>query len=122
MTRYEYRVVPAPTKGKKEKGAKSPEQRFAAAIEMSLNDEAGTGWEFLRAETLPSTERQGLTGSKTVYQTLLVFRRQANAADEEAPAKETLRLLEDRSPDTAPEPGLTEAADKAAPAPARAES
>ncbi|MEM8959721.1 MAG: DUF4177 domain-containing protein [Pseudomonadota bacterium] len=120
MTRYEYRVVPAPTKGKKAKGAKSPEDRFAAAIETSLNVEAGTGWEFLRAETLPSTERQGLTGSKTVYQTLLVFRRPAT--DAEAPAKETLRLLEDRSPDTDTEPGTPEAADDPVPAQARAES
>lgn len=121
MTRYEYRVVPAPTKGQKAKGAKSPEQRFAAAIEISLNDEAGTGWEFLRAETLPSTERQGLTGSKTVYQTVLVFRRPAGEAGKDAPVKEELRLLEDRSPDSVAEPDAAEADGETTRAPVRAE-
>lgn len=96
---YEYRVVPAPTKGQKAKGAKTQEQRFAAALTALLNQEAQEGWEFLRAETLPSTERQGLTGSKTVFQNLLVFRRQAEPGDETlgATTRDALKLLEDRS-------------------------
>ncbi|MCV6596728.1 MAG: DUF4177 domain-containing protein [Mangrovicoccus sp.] len=75
MTEFEYRVLPAPSKGEKSNGAKTGETRFAATIEQVLNDQAREGWEFLRAETLPTTERQGLTGSRTVFQTLLVFRR-----------------------------------------------
>lgn len=101
MTQYEYRVLPAPTKGQKVKGAKTPDQRFAASIEASLNAEAGNGWEFLRAETLPSIERQGLTGSRTVFQTLLVFRRPATAAEgkDEGSLHAPLRLLEDQTPE-----------------------
>ena len=42
--RYEYRIVPAPEKGEKLKGA-SAEARFAAAVERVLNDMAARGWE-----------------------------------------------------------------------------
>lgn len=40
-----------------------------------MNDMAASGWEYQRAETLPSTERAGLTGSTTEWRNLLVFRR-----------------------------------------------
>lgn len=100
--RYEYKVVPSPTKGLKAKNAKTVEERFASAIEESLNGKAATGWEFLRAETLPSVERQGLTGSRTVFQTVLVFRRRAEA-EPPAVTEDAPRLLEDRSPEPAPD-------------------
>ena len=73
--RYEYKVVPAPARGEKAKGVKAPEGRFAYALEHLLNDMGAEGWEFQRAETLPSEERQGLTGSITVWRNVLVFRR-----------------------------------------------
>lgn len=75
MTRFEYKVVPAPAKGKKARGAKGPEGRFANAIELLMNDMAAEGWEFQRAETLPSEERSGLTSSTTTYRSVMVFRR-----------------------------------------------
>ena len=62
MMRYEYKVVPAPARGEKAKGVKAPEARFALTVEQVLNEMGADGWEFLRAETLPSEERQGLTG------------------------------------------------------------
>ena len=77
--RYEYRIVPAPEKGEKLKGA-SAEARFAAAVERVLNDMAARGWEYQRTDTLPATERAGLTGAETVWRNLLVFRR-PHAAD-----------------------------------------
>lgn len=80
MTRYEYKVVPAPRKGRKGKGLKGPEARFAFAIQELMNEHAAEGWEFQRAETLPSDERQGLTSSHTVYRDMLVFRRALDAA------------------------------------------
>lgn len=73
--RYEYKVVPAPTRGEKAKGVKAPEGRFALALEHVLNDMGAEGWEFQRAETLPSEERAGLTSSVTVWRNVLVFRR-----------------------------------------------
>ncbi|MCB1343334.1 MAG: DUF4177 domain-containing protein [Pseudooceanicola sp.] len=75
MTRYEYKVVPAPSRGTKAKGVRSPEGRFAVSIEAVLNEMGAQGWEYLRAELLPSEERQGLTGSTTNWRNMLVFRR-----------------------------------------------
>jgi hypothetical protein len=75
MTHYEYKVVPAPTRGQKAKGVKGPEARFAHRLEQDLNTIAADGWEFLRAETLPSEERSGLTSTQTHYRSVLVFRR-----------------------------------------------
>ena len=77
MTRYEYKVIPAPTKGEKAKGIKTAEGRFANALEVLMNRMAGDGWEFQRAELLPSEERTGLTGSTTNWRNVLVFRRPA---------------------------------------------
>lgn len=76
MTQYEYKVIAAPTKGKKAPGIKTAEGRFAHAIEGLINDLAAEGWFYLRADLLPSEERQGLTASQTVYRSLLVFRRE----------------------------------------------
>lgn len=75
MTLYDYKVVPAPAKGEKARGLKTPGARLARSFETVLNDMAGQGWEFQRAETLPSEERQGLTHSATTFRTFLVFRR-----------------------------------------------
>lgn len=75
MSRYEYKVVPAPQKGQKAKGIKTPEGRFALSVEAVLNEMAASGWEYLRAELLPSEERSGLTGSATHWRNVLIFRR-----------------------------------------------
>ncbi|MDF1854355.1 DUF4177 domain-containing protein [Pseudooceanicola sp.] len=108
-TRYEYRVVPAPTRGVKAKGAKGPEGRFAHAIEELMNQMAAEGWEYQRAETLPSEERQGLTQTSTSFRNLLIFRRPA-VSD---PAPFQPRLLESDAqrplalPDRSRQPGST---------------
>lgn len=75
MSAWEYKVVPAPTKGVKARGIKGPEARFAYALEILMNDMGAEGWEFQRAETLPSTERAGLTGTTTEWRNMMVFRR-----------------------------------------------
>lgn len=75
MPRYEYKVVPAPAKGQKAKGVKTPQDRFAHSIETTLNILAAEGWEYLRADMLPSEERSGLTGTTTNWRNVLVFRR-----------------------------------------------
>jgi hypothetical protein len=80
MAQFEYRVVPAPVRGIKAKGARTPEDRFAQALAEVMNDLGRDGWEYLRCDTLPSEERTGLTGRTTVYRNMLVFRRQVQAA------------------------------------------
>ena len=77
--RYEYKILPAPTKGQKAKGLKAPEARFANTLEECLNEQAAEGWEYQRAETLPSQERSGLTSTTTEWRNVLVFRRLASA-------------------------------------------
>ena len=75
MRKFEYKAVPAPHQGKKARGVKTTEDRFALSMTDALNEMAGDGWEYVRAETLPCDERKGLTGTQTTYQNLLIFRR-----------------------------------------------
>lgn len=92
---YEYKVIPAPRKGRKARGIKGAEARFSFAIQEVMNDLGGDGWEFLRSETLPSDERQGLASSQTVFRSVLVFRRpRADDLSDFSP-----ELLEDHSDD-----------------------
>lgn len=80
MRKFEYKAVPAPTAGVKEKGVKTTGDRFALALTNLLNEMAGDGWEYVRADTLPCVERKGLTGSQQTYQNILIFRRLSQAA------------------------------------------
>lgn len=75
MQRYEYQVVPAPRRGEKSRGVKTTEDRFALALTGLMNRMGAEGWDYVRADTLPCDERVGLTGSKTTFQNMLVFRR-----------------------------------------------
>ncbi|MEX5727016.1 hypothetical protein Ga0609869_000369 [Rhodovulum iodosum] len=75
MSHYEYKVVPAPSKAARARGVKGTEARFAHALTALMNEMARTGWEYLRADTLPCEERQGLTGKTSSFKNMLVFRR-----------------------------------------------
>lgn len=75
MQNYEYKVVPAPNRGKKAKGLKTTEDRFAKMMTDLLNEQAADGWEFQHSESLPCEERSGLTGKSVSTQIMLVFRR-----------------------------------------------
>ncbi|WP_199286141.1 DUF4177 domain-containing protein [Paracoccus suum] len=99
MSRYEYTAIPAPQRGDKVRGAKTPGDRFAQSLTAVLNDMAERGWEYVRAETLPSEERSGLTGRTTVWHNLLIFRRGVRAA----PALEVVTPAA-RPPVTTPAP------------------
>lgn len=79
MQSYEYKVVPAPARGEKERGLKTGAEKFAHALTLVMNDLAREGWEYWRSETLPAEERSGLTSKTTVYHNLLVFRRPTGA-------------------------------------------
>jgi hypothetical protein len=77
---YEYKVVPAPVRGLKAKGLKTTEDRFAHALETTMNELAAGGWEYVRADTLPCEQREGIMSKTTVFQNMLVFRREKKAA------------------------------------------
>ncbi|SPH18601.1 hypothetical protein DEA8626_02141 [Defluviimonas aquaemixtae] len=88
MQTYEYKVVSAPNRGEKARGIKAPADRFAHALENLMNDLGRDGWEYVRADTLPSEERTGFTKRTTVYHSVLVFRRPVpESATEEPPRK-----------------------------------
>lgn len=119
MTRYEYKVCPAPTKGRKAKGLKTPEARFAAAVESEINALAAEGWEYQRTDILPSDERQGLTSSQTVYRTVMVFRRaldQGIPPLEHWPAEDVTRAQPQAPTEAAERPEDTDAPDQPDPA------
>lgn len=82
---FEYKVVPAPVRGLKAKGVKTAEDRFAHALETAINALAADGWEYQRADTLPSEQREGLMSKTTVYQNMLVFRRAKETAKASLP-------------------------------------
>lgn len=95
---YEYKVVPAPTRGQKGKGVKGADGRFANALQGQMNALAAEGWQFLRSETLPNEERSGLTGSATTFRSVMVFQRPA-AEDPSAFLPEIAAVPELPAPD-----------------------
>jgi hypothetical protein len=73
---FEYKTVGAPEKGKRQRGARSQSDRCAVAFDEVLQDEAVDGWEYLRTDLLPVTERAGWFGRKhEVHRAVMVFRR-----------------------------------------------
>lgn len=109
MQRFEYRVIPAPTKGEKSRTAKTTADRFAHGLTLLMNDLGRDGWEYVRADTLPCEERTGLTGKTMVFQHMLVFRRPIEVEEQieslPAPVLEPLAEAAQRAPIlvTAPE-------------------
>ncbi|PVA07036.1 DUF4177 domain-containing protein [Thalassorhabdomicrobium marinisediminis] len=91
---FEYKVVPCPRKGLKAKGVKGAEAQFAHAMQTAMNEQAAEGWTYLRTDTWPMDERQGLTGKTTTFQTMMVFQRVVPAPEDDTP---TAGLIEDQS-------------------------
>ena len=116
MSIYEYRVVPAPRKGSSAKGVKGGAAKFANAITVLMNAMAAEGWEYLRADTLPCEERQGLTGKTVKYHSMLVFRRALMTEEEPAEVPLALPVPEDDVWDE-PEMQTTEDAPESEPEP-----
>ncbi len=109
---YEFKVVPAPKRGIKGKGVKGNEGRFAHALETVMNDLGRQGWDYVRTDTLPSEEREGLMGRTTVFQNMLVFRRALPVSVEptDVELEEEPKLIEDKT-ESAPEPEPVESAE-----------
>lgn len=75
MDRYEYRVMPAPTKAKRGRFMRGAAQRFADRLEQIFNEMGSEGWEYVRTDTLPNEQRSGMTATTITYRNMLVFRR-----------------------------------------------
>ncbi len=94
MQRFEYKVIPAPKRGEKARGVKTTEERFAYALTQLMNALGAEGWDYVRADALPCDERVGLTGTRTTFQNVLVFRRAIGDAGIE-PGLSARLLLQD---------------------------
>ena len=79
MQCYEFKVIPAPRKGEKARGIKTVEDRFALTLTNVMNELGRDGWDYVRADALPVDERVGFTGTRTIFQNVLVFRRVLDA-------------------------------------------
>jgi hypothetical protein len=97
MQRFEFKVIPAPKRGEKARGVKTTEDRFALALTTLMNQLGAEGWDYVRADALPCEERAGLTGTKTTFQNMLVFRR-VIAATPAAVGPETRLILREPEP------------------------
>jgi hypothetical protein len=90
MQRFEFKVIPAPKRGEKARGVKTTEERFALALTSLMNQLGAEGWDYVRADALPCEERVGLTGTKTTFQNVLVFRRVIESLSPELPSARLL--------------------------------
>ena len=106
MHSFEYLAVPAPVKPQKVKGLKTPAERYAHELTALLNTLAAEGWEYWRADTLPSEERKGFRGTASYENHLLIFRRPSAEmlAESFAPAQDQGVLTTKAYQDRAPEP------------------
>ncbi len=98
---FEYSVIPAPDRGEKARGAKTGADRFSLALTAVLNEKAAEGWEYIRAETLPTEERSGLTGRAMVYHNVLVFRRALVVAEPQSYSAEPAPVAPPAAPKAA---------------------
>ena len=110
MQRFEFKVIPAPKRGEKARGVKTTEERFSLALTTLMNQLGAEGWDYVRADALPCEERVGLTGTKTTFQNVLVFRRVIESISAEQPIarlllQEPLATTPRLGPADAPVPG-----------------
>lgn len=110
MQTFEYKVVPAPRRGKAGKGVRGPEAKFANALSALMNELGAEGWDYVRADTLPAEDRRGIFFRSTVEHNVLVFRR-----PKQAPKAEVNPLLARLNPAYTPKdpPKLTQSAEDA---------
>lgn len=78
---YEYKVVGAPERAKRARGARTRTDRVARALQDLINAEAVEGWEYQRTDLLPVEERPGFFSRvRETHRAVLVFRRELASA------------------------------------------
>jgi hypothetical protein len=74
---FEYKTVGGPERGKRGRGLNTVAARVAAALEDIIRAEARDGWEYLRTDLVPVSERAGLFSRRQPMTcSVLVFRRE----------------------------------------------
>ena len=94
---FEYKVVGAPEKPRRRRGARTPSARVAVAFEEVLGAEAVEGWEYLRTDLVPVEEGGFFSRRKEVHRAVMVFRRalRREARPEPMPGAPARRREED---------------------------
>ena len=114
MIKFEYKVIPAPLRGLIKWSAQPRIFDYANVLEAAMNDMAAQGWEYQRAETLPSEERSGLTSKTTVFRNMLIFRRALeNDVDAVNPVLELAPEQDETDPDVIEDAQETQPLDSA---------
>lgn len=75
MTKYEFKVVPAPERARKLSREERDLDPIAATLSEAMNELGLRGWNFVRMETV-SMAGQGFLGGKSESRNLLIFRRE----------------------------------------------
>jgi len=82
---YEYKVVGAPEKCGRHKGAKTASDRVAAELGQVIAANAVDGWEYYRVDILPIMEKRGtLSRPVEAHRAVVVFRRETGPAGDRA--------------------------------------
>lgn len=77
---YQYKIIGAPERGLKKRGARSGSERIAAAMQEIIAEYALDGWEYMRTDMVPCVESGGLfSRSREVQRAVMVFRRDMRA-------------------------------------------
>lgn len=84
MTKYEYRAIPCPEKPLRQRDLPAGADPFCETLTAAINDLAGEGWDYIRAETIEVRTRRFLKSRKE-ERTFLVFRRESKPLIEPRP-------------------------------------
>lgn len=98
MRRYEYKVIPVPTRCLGPRGADAGTDPAAYTVETVLNDLGLQGWEYLRTDCM-TLQKGGILGRGEVTREMLIFRRHPVGLADRAPAEERaapVALISDR--------------------------
>ena len=76
MTKHEYRAIPCPETASSQRDLPKGADPFCATLTAAINDLAGAGWDYIRAETIEVRTRRFFR-SRSEHRTFLVFRREA---------------------------------------------
>lgn len=84
MTKYEYRAIPCPERTLRARDLPDGTDPFGQTLTAAINDLAGDGWDYVRAETIDLKTRR-LFGRRSETRSFLVFRRDLKPAAEPRP-------------------------------------
>ncbi|MBF9030782.1 hypothetical protein HKCCE3408_10300 [Rhodobacterales bacterium HKCCE3408] len=82
MSRYEFKVLPAPKRPRKLTGLEKDQDKFCATLTDVMTDMGLDGWEFVSAQTLPYEERRFGLFRRVGSKPCLVFRREIERLDQ----------------------------------------